>query len=390
MILNVLLNYKTRQFQATSIVITKAWKIYFLFILMQDFGFIWAVRKPHSICVEEMNSSASAADRGPSCASILSYNTGPRFHKCRLVYEGVWQGVGREPRSGLTLGYLSVCEVRPQPNPAAVWSFITFQRPREDTGLKDVSLFLHLKDSSSSSHHQTCPFRPPHVCCPFSHSFCRLTKIYFIKLVQQRSKTTLNIPHRELKKLSFHRVVRVRQKLSKHIFLLLDLFFIYFRHAAEREDWIICFRQGLHLTELKRSHPSSNTRRQLGVSKVPYLVTGLFLAGKWRGAWACLSVMEYSCLRLCFMHRWDAWNLISLSLSQALTRTQTHITSGFFWFSGHLSGSGEVHRSSTRGDQAEIRGGSRAEEESWFWHWDIPPCRSNLKCVRPPKINTPS
>lgn len=91
--------------------------------------------------------------------------------------------------------------------------------------------------------------------------------------------------------------------------LLLHIF-LYFRHPTEHEDWIICFRQGLHLNELNQSHPSSDTRRQLGVFKVPYLVTGLFLAGKWRGAWACLSVMEYSCLGLCFMHRWDALILI--------------------------------------------------------------------------------
>lgn len=100
--------------------------------------------------------------------------------------------------------------------------------------------------------------------------------------IQNPFQKPTGLRHKELRKLS-EQVQRVRQNRLKHILPLLYLF-ICFRHAAEHEDRIICFRQGLHLTELKRSHPSSDTRRQLGVFKVPYLVTGLFLAGKWRGA----------------------------------------------------------------------------------------------------------
>lgn len=138
--------------------------------------------------------------------------------------------------------------------------------------------------------------------------------------IQNHFQNPTGLRHKELRKLSDQRVLR--QNLLKHILPLLYLF-VYFRHAAEHEDWIICFRQGLHLTEQKRSHPSSDTRRQLGVFKVPYLVTGLFLAGKWRGAWACLSVMEYSCLHLCFMPTCDA--LILISLSHIYTHTHTRM-----------------------------------------------------------------
>lgn len=57
-----------------------------------------------------------------------------------------------------------------------------------------------------------------------------------------------------------------------------------------------------HLTAPWKIQLSNYTRCQLGLFEVLYLVTGLFLSGKWRGTSVCLSVMEYNC------HHTDEWH----------------------------------------------------------------------------------
>lgn len=107
----------------------------------------------------------------------------------------------------------------------------------------------------------------------------------------------------------------------------------------------------------------------------------------------CLSVFKCHGVQLSSSVFYAQMRRLDLDLSPSHTGAHAcvyaaaHITSGFFGFQDI---SLAVRRSPQRSEATEIRGGSWAEEESSSWHWNIPPCRSNLKCVLPPKINTSS
>lgn len=149
MILNILLNYKASHFRATTIVITKTWIIYFLYNLMQDFGFSWPVRKPHSIPADVSlslhklltevwaagQSLVTRQDQDVVCDRAVDENPGVGWHWW------TWSSVkcGHKPCCGVILHHLSVTQRKHCCH-------------NELQLVEDVSLCLHLKDRSRSSH----------------------------------------------------------------------------------------------------------------------------------------------------------------------------------------------------------------------------------------------
>lgn len=100
---------------------------------------------------------------------------------------------------------------------------------------------------------------------------------------------------KELKRIADQmKVQRVRQHFTNCI---LPILFIFFFNISNTQLGMAFYASLICL------YSSNNTRPQLGVFKVLYLVTGLFLAGKWRDASVTLGVAEYSCHQRCFSHR---------------------------------------------------------------------------------------
>lgn len=180
MILNILLNYKASHFRATTIVITKTWIIYFLYNLMQDFGFSWPVRKPHSIPADISlslhklltevwaagQSLVTRQDQDVVCDRAVDENPGVGWHwwtwssvKCghnQTLLRCDPSSPFSDPEKTLLPQWAAACRrCLPLPSLEGQKPLFTY-----DQGVQSV----------------------PHVCCAFPRCFCRLTKMFFIKI----------------------------------------------------------------------------------------------------------------------------------------------------------------------------------------------------------------